>query len=128
MLFSIIIPTYNRALILKETLESVLEQTFTDYEVIVVDDGSVDNTRTIVEEFNTEKIKYFYKNNEERSVARNYGADKSTGDYLIFLDSDDKMLNTHLLGIHQFLIENKFAPQFIFSGYKILNPDKSLLY
>lgn len=128
MLFSIIIPTYNRALILKETLESVLEQTFTDYEVIVVDDGSIDNTREIVEEFKSEKIKYFYKNNEERSVARNYGADKSVGDYLIFLDSDDKMLSTHLFGIHQFLIEKKFEPQFIFSGYKILNPNKSLLY
>jgi glycosyltransferase involved in cell wall biosynthesis len=128
MLFSIIIPTYNRALILKETLTTVLKQTFTDFEVIVVDDGSSDNTADIVKELKSDKLHYFYKNNEERSIARNYGADKAKGDYLIFLDSDDEMLENHLYIINQFLIKNEFVPQFIFSGYVILNPDKSLLY
>ncbi len=128
MLFSIIIPTYNRALILRETVLSVLSQSYKDFEIIVVDDGSTDNTKQTIEELNNNQIKYFYKKNEERSIARNYGADNANGEYLIFLDSDDEMGEGHLLSIYCFLKEKEFKPKFIFSGYIILNPDKSLLY
>ena len=128
MLFSIVIPTYNRAKILEETLMSVLDQTYPHYEVLVVDDGSTDNTREAVENLQNEKIRYFYKANEERSIARNYGADKAIGDYIIFLDSDDKMSETHLISVYDFLKTKDFIPRFIFAGYQILHPDRTLLY
>ena len=128
MFFSIIIPTYNRAAILRDTLLSVLEQSFDDYEILVVDDGSTDGTKEVVTELNNNKIFYHYKLNEERSIARNFGADKAKGDYLIFLDSDDRMLNDYLLSLHHFIKEQKTEPTFIFTGYRILNQDKTTLY
>lgn len=128
MLFSIIIPTYNRAHIITETLHSVLKQGFTDYEIIVVDDGSTDNTKEVLEKINSEKIVYYYKPNEERSIARNFGADKANGRYLIFLDSDDKMREDHLSIIYQCLDANYFKPLFLFTGYVIFNTDGSRMY
>lgn len=128
LLFSIIIPTYNRASILSETLITVLEQSYPDCEVLVVDDGSTDNTKEVVEKLNNEKIRYFYKTNEERSVARNYGADRAKGKYVIFLDSDDKMKKDHLWSIHEFIKNSQVKPEFIFAGYEILNMDETPLY
>lgn len=128
MLFSVIIPTYNRAHIITETLLSVLDQSFSNYEIIVVDDGSKDNTREVVEKINNEKIRYYYKPNEERSIARNYGADKAVGEYLIFLDSDDKMRNDHLALARHYLLSQREKVYFLFSGYVIFNPDGSKLY
>jgi len=91
---SVIIPTYNRALKLKEAIQSVLDQTYTDYEVIVVDDGSVDNTREVVNELkqHSDKLVYVYQENRGRSAARNYGISLAKGDYIAFLDSDDRFL------------------------------------
>ena len=91
---SVIIPTYNRALKLKEAIQSVLDQTYTDYEVIVVDDGSVDNTREVVNELKqrSDKLVYIYQENRERSAARNRGISVARGDYIAFLDSDDRFL------------------------------------
>jgi len=128
MFFSIIVPTYNRALILLETLDSVISQTFNDFEIIIVDDGSTDNTADNIAELKSERISYFYKKNEERSVARNYGADRAKGEFLIFLDSDDKMTKNCLSSIYQFIREKNFVPEFIFSGYVILNTDNSPHY
>jgi len=94
--FSIIIPTYNRAYIISKTVNSVVNQSFTDWELIVVDDGSTDNTAEIIKEFNDKRIHYFWKKNEERSIARNFGIKKAAGTYLCFLDSDDSFLPNHL--------------------------------
>lgn len=98
MFFSIIIPTYNRADLLPETIRSVQNQTFMDWECIVVDDGSTDNTRQIVEEIikSDSRIKYIYQENAERSAARNNGIRNSIGEYICFLDSDDHFLSDHL--------------------------------
>jgi glycosyltransferase involved in cell wall biosynthesis len=128
MLFSIIIPTYNRAHIISETICSVLDQQFGDYEIIVVDDGSTDNTREVVEAIKSDKISYYYKLNEERSIARNFGADQATGQYLVFLDSDDKMLINHLALVHNYLVLHQFTPSFLFTGYVIYRPDGKQLY
>jgi glycosyltransferase involved in cell wall biosynthesis len=128
MFFSIIIPTYNRAAILKDTLLSVLEQSFDDYEILVVDDGSTDDTKEVVAELNNNKIFYHHKLNEERSIARNFGAAKANGNYLIFLDSDDRMLNHYLFSLYKFIKTQTTEPTFIFTGYRILNPDKTTLY
>ena len=86
---SVIIPTYNRSGLVKEAVESVLAQTFKNLEVIVVDDGSTDDTRNVIEGIGDERVKYFHKQNGGVSSARNFGIQKAQGQYIAFLDSDD---------------------------------------
>ncbi|MEW6614110.1 MAG: glycosyltransferase [Thermodesulfobacteriota bacterium] len=86
---SVIIPTYNRANFLEEAIESVLFQNYKDFELIVVDDGSTDETRNIVRRY-TDEIVYIYQNKRGVSCARNMGIKNSSGEYIAFLDSDDK--------------------------------------
>lgn len=111
MLFSIIIPTYNRANLIPETIRSVKNQTFEDWECIIVDDGSTDNTKPIIENLIKEdsRIKYVYQENAERSAARNNGIRNSSGEYICFLDSDDHFLSNHLQELKNVIekIENK---------------------
>ncbi len=87
--FSIIIPTYNRADLLKEAIDSVLKQTYENWELIIVDDGSIDHTKEVVISYQDARIHYHYQLNKERSAARNKGVDLSKGDYICFLDDDD---------------------------------------
>lgn len=107
--FSVIIPTYNRANLVVDTLRSVLRQTFTHFEVLLIDDGSTDNTRDIVEStFKNElRVKYFYKKNEERGAARNFGLKLAKGDYAVFFDSDDWMLPDYLDTLDEIIKEKK---------------------
>jgi glycosyltransferase involved in cell wall biosynthesis len=86
---TVIIPTYNRASMIRESVASVLRQTFTDFEIIVVDDGSTDNTKAVVESFKDPRIKYIYQENRGASAARNTGIEASSSEYVAFLDSDD---------------------------------------
>lgn len=86
---SVIIPTYNRSGLVKEAIGSVLAQTEPDLEVIVVDDGSTDDTRAVVETIPDERVNYFRKDNGGSASARNLGLSKSKGEYVAFLDSDD---------------------------------------
>jgi glycosyltransferase involved in cell wall biosynthesis len=93
--FSIIVPTYNSADTISRTLNSLYAQTRTDFEVIVVDDGSTDNTREIVSVYVQQKgLNYFYQPNSGVSAARNFGALNAIGEYLLFLDSDDTVTST----------------------------------
>lgn len=96
MKFSIVIPTYNRAAFLPKAIESVLNQTYTNWELIIVDDGSTDNTREVVSQYNDGRITYIYQQNAERSAARNNGIAHAKGDYVCFLDSDNVMLPNRL--------------------------------
>ena len=89
-LFSVIIPTYNYQQFLSEAIDSVLRQTCQDFEIIVVDDGSTDDTRSIVATYPS--VRYFWQTNQGLAAARNTGIQKSTGRYLVFLDADDKLL------------------------------------
>ena len=92
MTFSVIIPTYNSQNTILRALDSVLYQTFKDYEVIVVDDGSSDDTKSVVEEFlqdNEVDFKYIVQKNSGPSSARNRGIKNASGKYIAFLDSDD---------------------------------------
>lgn len=87
--FSIIIPVYNRPVEVKELLESLAEQSKKDFEVIIVEDGSTQKCDSVVEEYSDKiNIKYFFKPNSGRSMTRNYGMERATGDYLVFFDSD----------------------------------------
>jgi len=97
-LVSIIIPTYNQANYISETLISVLAQTYKNWECIIVNDGSSDNTDEIVTEWHKKdkRFMYFIKSNEGVSSARNYGISKSSGYYILPLDSDDIISNDYL--------------------------------
>lgn len=88
-LFSIIIPAYNVAATIAETLESIRTQRFRDFEVIVVDDGSTDETGVVVQ--NYEEVRYLFQQNQGPGSARNNGARYAKGKFLIFLDADDVM-------------------------------------
>ncbi len=107
-LFSVVIPTYNRAGLILKTLNSVLTQTYSHYEVIVVDDGSSDETTSILEPFiKSEKIRYIkHEQNYERARARNTGMENCTGDFLTFLDSDDLMYSSNLEDAAEYVAAN----------------------
>jgi len=90
-LVSIIIPNYNKAPYIRESIESALNQTYKNIEVIVVDDGSTDQSREIIKSFG-KKIKAYFLPHKNANVARNFGFKKSKGEYIQFLDSDDIIL------------------------------------
>ena len=94
--FSIILPTYNRAHILPKAIDSLLRQQYENWELVIVDDGSSDNTKELVAAYIDERIRYIYQDNAERSAARNNGIVHSKGRYICFLDSDDYYENNHL--------------------------------
>ena len=95
---SVIIPTYNRCKYICQSIDSVLDQTYQDFEIILIDDGSTDETKQIVTRRykNENRLKYIYQKNQERSAARNRGIVESSGEYLAFLDSDDLWLSSKL--------------------------------
>jgi glycosyltransferase involved in cell wall biosynthesis len=115
--FTIVIPSYNRAALIGKTIESVQAQTFTSYEVIIVDDGSTDNTTEVVQPYLSDKIAYHKKENAERAVARNFGTKRAQGQYINWLDSDDLMLPNHLQVTYDFLQANNF-PDVIHTGFR----------
>lgn len=119
MKFSIIVPTYNRAHLISKTLISLLNQEHTSFEIIVVDDGSNDNTEQVISEIKDERIFYYKKNNEERAAARNFGAQKATGDYLAFFDSDDVAYPNHLKVAND--IVSEYAPDIFVINYDVKN-------
>ncbi len=86
---SVIIPTYNLSGLVGQAVESVLGQSVTDFELVIVDDGSTDNTREVIKKFVDKRIKYFYKDNGGVASARNFGIKNSSGDFVAFLDDDD---------------------------------------
>lgn len=86
---SVIIPAYNQADFLGLTLQSVLSQTYKDFECIIIDDGSTDNTRGVLDDYHDKRIRYLYQDNKGLASARNTGIKNASGKYLHFLDSDD---------------------------------------
>lgn len=89
--FSIVLPTYNRAFYLNEALASVFAQTYTDYELIVIDDGSTDKTPEVIRQYGP-RLRFFHQKNQGRSAARNFGIRQAHGELIAFLDSDDHWL------------------------------------
>lgn len=116
--FSIIIPTYNRASLIGRTLKSVRQQRFLDFEVLVIDDGSKDNTAEVVLPFLVDaRFQYLPKANAERGAARNYGLDRAAGEYVVFLDSDDLLHSNHLAILHAAITSMQSRPNFIATKY-----------
>ncbi|MEO8151196.1 MAG: glycosyltransferase [Bacteroidia bacterium] len=120
--FSIVIPTYNRAAFINATVQSVLQQTYTNFEVIVVDDGSTDNTEEVINKLTHPRLFYFKKENAERGAARNFGVRKAKGDYITFLDSDDLLMPHHFAIAADFIKENK-QPEIFHHAYNFINED-----
>jgi glycosyltransferase involved in cell wall biosynthesis len=117
--FSIILPTYNRAHFLPKAIESVLKQTFTDWELIIVDDGSTDNSREVVNSFTDQRIRYIYQENQERSAARNNGIERANGEYICFLDSDDYYLENKLTNLFSSIQLANVSPAIWYDGLRI---------
>lgn len=118
--FSLVIPTYNRADLIGFTIQSVLEQTEDDYELIIIDDGSTDNTRFVIQPYLNDKIHYFYQKNSERAVARNLGMKLAKGKYISFLDSDDILYPSYFAYAKESIEKNNF-PKFLHTAYEIKN-------
>jgi glycosyltransferase involved in cell wall biosynthesis len=95
-LVSVIIPTFNRSEFLPRAIRSVLQQTFQDFELVIVDDGSTDKTFSQIKAFNDKRIRYIFQTNHGVSSARNLGIRNSTGTFLAFLDSDDEWMPVKL--------------------------------
>lgn len=117
--FSVIIPTYNRADFLREAIESVLAQTFTDFELIVVDDGSTDGTQELAASYKG-MVRYIRQTNKGPSAARNNGIKNALGRYIAFLDSDDIWL-PEMLAKQFSLSLKKPAAGLTATGYGLIN-------
>ena len=126
--FSIVVPIYNTQEYIKECLDSVLQQTFSNYECILIDDGSTDNSYTICNEYASlnSKIKLIQQNNMGVSIARNTGIIAAKGDFIVFLDSDDKIFNQTSLHDLYVLINNNYSNIIFHSTNYIFSKDKVL--
>lgn len=120
-MISIIIPIYNSEKYLEACLESVIKQTYTDFEVICVNDGSTDASEYIISEFKEKdsRVKYYKKNHTNAGEARNIGLKYASGDYFYFMDSDDILLPTILEEL--ILITKKQNPDMVIFQYKLLD-------
>src|SRR5581483_4000319 len=107
MLFSIIIPLYNRPQEIKELLETLTKQTYRQFEVLVIEDGSKDDAENIVKGF-TDKldVRYFKKQNEGQGFTRNYGFERAKGDYFVIFDSDCLIPENYLQIVNDYLQTN----------------------
>src|SRR3970040_1764287 len=87
--FSVIIPVFNKEKFIEVTLKSVLNQTFIDFEILIINDGSTDNSAQLIKGFDDPRIRYYYKENSGVSSARNDGIEKTQSNYISFIDADD---------------------------------------
>lgn len=114
--FTVIIPTYNRGKLINRAILSVIEQEFTNWELIIVDDGSTDSTSDVVAGFKDNRVRYFYQQNSERSAARNRGIELSQGTFICFLDSDDTWRSEHLSVLHKSVLSENCREGLFYTG------------
>lgn len=127
--FSIVIPTYNREKFILNTLDTVFSQKYTNYEVIVVDNCSTDNTLEVLKPLIDEgKIRFIqHDKNYERAKSRNTGMQHAKGEYLTFLDSDDFMYPDNLQDAYDYSVKNSDKKAF-HNLYELVDEHKKLLY
>lgn len=126
LFFSIVIPTYNREKFIGRTIQSLLDQKYRLFEIIVVDDGGTDQTGQLVKAFKDPRVRYVKKNNEERAVARNYGANLAKGNYVNFFDSDDLAYPNHLSEACA-VIKKMNSPEIFHLGYDVKDPEGNII-
>lgn len=117
---SVIIPTYNRGRFISHAIMSVLSQTYKDYEIIVVDDGSTDDTKKRVQKFG-DQVRYIYQKNRGPSAARNTGIRRAKGKYIAFCDSDDQFLPDKLEKQMKYIRKHPEC-RFLYSWYYDVDP------
>lgn len=117
--FSVVIPLYNKSDHIKETVESALAQTFQDYEIVIVDDGSTDGSLEIVKKIHSDKVRIIQQPNQGVAVARNTGIENANGEYIAFLDADDVWHPDYLKTIAE-LIENYPQSDIFVTAYEVL--------
>lgn len=126
--FSIIIPVYNRADKIENTINSCLSQEFNDFQIVVIDDCSTDKTVEVIESIHDQRISLIKnKVNSERCISRNNGIELAKGKYVCFLDSDDLFLPNHLLTFYEKLKKMNFPDCMIFSNSYLQYDGKELL-
>ncbi len=123
---SVNIPTYNRAHLIRHALDSVLRQTYPHVEIVVIDDGSTDETRSVVAEYG-DRVRYFHQPNGGLGVARNAALARSTGDCIAFLDSDDEWFDFKL-ALQVEALERMPDVSFIYTEFVILKDDGSRIH
>jgi glycosyltransferase involved in cell wall biosynthesis len=121
MYFSIIIPLYNKDKFILRAVNSILNQSYQFYEIIVIDDGSTDNSYKIIDSIESPKLKKFQQTNKGVSVARNKGAEKANFDFLVFLDADDEWDSNFLENICLLIRKYPGSGIFATNNYFILN-------
>src|SRR5438874_1624069 len=126
-LVSVVIPTYNSAHYIGEAVQSVLAQTYTNFEVIVVDDGSTDDTRERLESV-AGRIRYLYQPNGGVSKARNRGIQEARGELIAFLDGDDEWLPEKLAKQLAYMRANPSSPLVHADVYQLHEPEESRIY
>ena len=117
---SVIIPTYNCDRFLPEAIDSVLMQTYQDYEIIVIDDGSTDQTCQVLESYQN-KIRYFYQENQGSAVARNLGIKQAQGEFIAFLDADDFWILPEKLAEQVNCFEQQPSLGSVHTGWRIVD-------
>lgn len=120
MKFSVITPTCNRAYILSNTIKSVLDQTYTDWEMIIVDDGSTDDTKSLVDSFNDKRLKYIYQEHNGVSSARNKAFEYMNGEWAVYIDSDNELLPYYLEELSKYIINNQGVLYLLTKGNRTL--------
>lgn len=123
-IFSVIIPTRNRSALLRKCVESVIRQKFQDWELIVIDDGSEDDTAELVKGFVDERIQYYFQEHKERSSARNHGIVEASGRYVCFIDDDDYVLDNYLQDFYDYYEANGFPDIIVRTGFVRKDGDK----
>jgi glycosyltransferase involved in cell wall biosynthesis len=118
---SIVIPAYNSADTIIETIQSIFNQTFSNYEIIIIDDGSTDDTKQVLEPY-MHKIEYYAQRNQGQSAARNEGIQKAKGDFIAFLDDDD-LLHPDNLKIKLGILKKHPEIGAVFSDFRLFNKD-----
>jgi len=124
---SIIIVTYNRAELIADAIQSALDQTIDDFELLIIDDGSTDNTKEVVASFDSSKIKYVYKNHSGIPDSRNRGIKEARGEFIVWLDSDD-MLMPNILELELEVVENDPAVGVVYVDHHFMNSVKEIVY
>ena len=123
-LISAIMPTYNRAYIIGRAIDSVLHQTYPDFELIIIDDGSTDNTEQIVSAYKDDRIKFIRcDENKGGNYARNLGMEAAMGEYIAFIDSDNEWDEDHLNGRMSLIVNGK-RPVLSFGRMEIRNAEE----
>lgn len=118
--FSVVVTTYNRSILLKRALQSLIQQTETDWEAIIIDDGSTDNTQFEIKPFlNDHRLQFIYQKNTGYSLAKNSGMFLAKGKYITFLDSDDEYVLNHLETRKQILTRHPEI-DFLYGGLSVI--------